>query len=149
MRIDIDRKYFNPAKYSAITLLDSSCRATVSKLHITLDTIPQNCGSKRIQTDDYIVYENEVFMKAIPTDTLVTREHDVRIRFKCSYNRSDISSLKSFRPLTSIDVQEGMFIDKSLTIEEVLHRLRGLSRLRAANEAGLQAVVEYKFPNRL
>ena len=107
MRIDIDRRYFNPVKYSAITLLDSSCRATVSKFHITLDSVPQKCGSKRTQTNDYIVYENEVYMKAIPTDALITREHDVRISFKCSYNRSDIMSSRTFRPLTSINVQEG------------------------------------------
>ena len=107
MRIDIDRKYLDPAKYSLISLLDASCKATTSKTQITLETTPQLCGSSRIETKDHIVYENEAYMKARPTGALITREHDVRIRFKCSYNRSDAMSVNAFLPLTSIDVQEG------------------------------------------
>lgn len=107
MRIDVDRNYFDPAKYAQINLLDPSCKASITESHISLDTTPQLCGSRRVEADDYIIYENEVNMKAIPTDALITREHDVRIRFKCSYNRSDLTSLNAFLPLTSIDVQPG------------------------------------------
>ena len=107
MRIDIDRKYFDPKKYTNINLLDPSCISTVSKTHITLDTLPQSCGAIKTETNDYIIYQNEVYMKARPTQELVTREHDVRIKFKCSYKKSDITGSTSFRPLTSIDVQEG------------------------------------------
>ena len=108
MRIEIDRKYFDPAKYSRISLKDESCKSTLSKTKIVLDSAPQKCGSTKVENDNYIIYQNEVYMKAIPTGKIVTREHDVRVTFSCSYNKSGMVSIQAFTPITIVDVKEGI-----------------------------------------
>ena len=107
MRIEISRKDFNTSKYSDISLLDKKCKASFSDLKIVLDTAPHLCGSKRMETADQIIYQNEVYMTAIPTGKLVTREHDVRITFSCHYNKAGYLTLESFKPQTIIDIKEG------------------------------------------
>ncbi|XP_065065139.1 ZP domain-containing protein-like [Rhopilema esculentum] len=109
MRIEIDRKFLNASKYSTINLLDSKCKARLSSSKIILDTLPHLCGSKRIETKDHIIYQNEVYMKAKPTGKLVTREHDVRVSFSCHYKKTAVLSQKSFDPQTIVDVKEDGF----------------------------------------
>ena len=112
MRIEIDRTFFNASKYSTINLLDSKCKARLSSSKIILDTLPHLCGAKRVETNDHIIYQNEVYMKAKPTGKLVTREHDVRISFSCHYKKTAVLSQKSFDPQTIIDVKEGCILFK-------------------------------------
>ena len=107
MRIDIDRKYFDPSKYSAITLLDDTCKATISETQIVLDSAPFKCGSKKEETKDSFIYRNQVYMKATPTDALITREHDVRVSFSCTYNKTGLVRLEAYKPLSTATVEYG------------------------------------------
>eukprot|EP00112_Aurelia_sp_Birch-Aquarium-sp1_P025417 Seg843.3 transcript_id=Seg843.3/GoldUCD/mRNA.D3Y31 product="ZP domain-containing protein" protein_id=Seg843.3/GoldUCD/D3Y31 len=109
MRIEIDRKYFDPTKYSRISLKDESCKSSLSETKIVLDSAPQKCGSTKIENENYIIYQNEVYMKAIPTGKIVTREHDIRVTFSCSYNKSGMVSIQAFTPITIVDVKEDGF----------------------------------------
>ena len=113
MRIEIPRNVFNSSKFSDISLLDKSCKASFSDSKIILDTAPHLCGSNRKETQDRIIYQNEVYMTAVPTGKLVTREHDVRITFSCHYDRSGYLSLQSFKPQTIIEIKEGILYNQT------------------------------------
>ena len=117
MRIEMPRSVFNSSKYSDISLLDKSCKASFSDSKIILDSAPHLCGSNRIETKDHIIYQNEVYMTAIPTGKLVTREHDVRIAFSCHYDKLGYLSLESFKPQTIIDIKEGICYSKLVNLQ--------------------------------
>ena len=107
MRIDLNTDFFDASLYSSITLRDPSCTATVSSKLISLASIPSQCRSSRKETNNRIIYENEVIMQAKQTAGMVTREIDRRVRFTCSYNKNGVVSSVSFKPISNVNVTEG------------------------------------------
>ncbi len=110
MRIELDRHFFQVSDYSNITLRDTWCRASwwSTSRYISLGTIPSQCGSTREETYDHIIYRNEVVLKAKPTSGLITRDNDMRIRLSCSYKKTGNVSSVSFKPISTVNVTEGI-----------------------------------------
>ncbi|XP_001628544.2 ZP domain-containing protein [Nematostella vectensis] len=88
---------------SYLHLNDKSCRSTeITDEHVIFRTALEGCGTTHNVSDDgkYIVYYNSITgnMKSLTTESVITREHQAVMPFKCSYERKVVLSVVSFSP---------------------------------------------------
>ena len=110
IRVDLDRRLYDPSNYSTITFLDPKCGAKFSKAYITLVTMVHSCGGEKEVKDGKIIYKNKVIMTAHRNpDNNITRDYDVEMAFRCIYNQSGFVGGVMFQPVRKISGNESKF----------------------------------------
>lgn len=82
------------------------CRATQNSTHLLIYTPLNGCGTQVNETQDALIFWNEIRMDAVIIDNVITRTHDIRLPFYCHYSRNKMLSL-SFKPRSVFFGQEG------------------------------------------
>ena len=88
---------------SLITLKDASCTANryLPSNEYGLITTFDKCGTTKKETTTYIVYENEVTWTFGSDSGGIIRSSGKKIKFSCSFDRHQNTSLLSLKPTTS------------------------------------------------
>ena len=73
------------------------CRATENSTHLIMSTPLNGCGTQVNETQDDLMFWNEIQVDAVVIDYVITRTHDINVLFYCSYSRRDRITL-SFTP---------------------------------------------------
>lgn len=82
------------------------CRATQNSTHLLIYTPLNGCGTQVNETQDALIFWNEIRVDAVIIDNVITRTHDIRLPFYCHYSRNKMLSL-SFKPRSVFFGQEG------------------------------------------
>ena len=82
------------------------CRATQNSTHLLIYTPLNGCGTQVNETQDALIFWNEIRADAVIIDNVITRTHDIRLPFYCHYSRNKMLSL-SFKPRNVYFGQEG------------------------------------------
>ena len=106
MSLSIEKQAFSFVQVEQVHLRYSSCKATENDTHLTISTLLNDCGTSVNETEDALVFWNELRVDAVIIDGVITRSHDIRLPFYCSYSRKKLVSL-SFKPLGIYNGQEG------------------------------------------
>ena len=106
MTLSIEKQSFSFVQVEQVHLRYSSCKATENGIHLTISTLLNDCGTSFNETEDALVSWNELRVDAVVIDGVITRSHDIRLPFYCSYARKKLVSL-SFNPLGIYHGQEG------------------------------------------
>lgn len=109
MQVDLDRRYFDLSIYQSITLRDPKCVARISSKYITLETVPYLCGGVQRQTNDKIIYENTVIMKAKTESGMISRYYNHMISIQCMYDRDGFVTSIPMMPVTKVIGDEGTY----------------------------------------
>ena len=83
-------------------------RATQNSTHVSLSTTLNACGTLVNETEDELIFWNEIRVDAVIIDNVITRTHDISLRFYCSYSRKKMLSIQ-FRPQQIFIGSEGAF----------------------------------------
>ncbi|XP_044165767.1 uncharacterized protein LOC114963338 isoform X2 [Acropora millepora] len=105
MSLSIEKQAFSFVQVEQVHLRYSSCKATENDTHLTISTLLNDCGTSVNETEDALVFWNELRVDAVIIDGVITRSHDIRLPFYCSYSRKKLVSL-SFKPLGIYNGQE-------------------------------------------
>ena len=101
MSLSIEKQAFSFVQVEQVHLRYSSCKATENDTHLTISTLLNDCGTSVNETEDALLFWNE-----LRVDGVITRSHDIRLPFYCSYSTKKLVSL-SFKPLGIYNGQEG------------------------------------------
>ena len=91
---------------SQLRLRYASCLATENSTHFIISTPLDDCGTLVNETEDVLIFSNEVYADALIIDNVVTRTHDLKLPFSCSYSRNTLQSL-GFTPQSIFFGHEG------------------------------------------
>ncbi|XP_067017043.1 CUB and sushi domain-containing protein 3-like isoform X1 [Acropora muricata] len=105
MSLSIEKQAFSFVQVEQVHLRYSSCKATENDTHLTISTLLNDCGTSVNETEDALLFWNELRVDAVIIDGVITRSHEIRLPFYCSYSRKKLVSL-SFRPLGIYNGQE-------------------------------------------
>ncbi|XP_074622474.1 uncharacterized protein LOC141880812 isoform X2 [Acropora palmata] len=105
MSLSIEKQAFSFVQVEQVHLRYSSCKATENDTHLTISTLLNDCGTSVNETEDALLFWNELRVDAVIIDGVITRSHDIRLPFYCSYSRKKLVSL-SFKPLGIYNGQE-------------------------------------------
>ncbi|XP_078357327.1 uncharacterized protein LOC144642207 isoform X3 [Oculina patagonica] len=97
MTVSLEKRTFKFFEVSQLHLRYASCRATQNSTHLLISTPLNGCGTLVNETEDALMFWNEVLADAVIIDFVVTRTHDIKVPFYCSYSRKILLSL-SFTP---------------------------------------------------
>ena len=106
MTISLEKQSFSFVRAEEVRLRYSSCKATENDTHVTISTLLNDCGTSVNETQDALLFWNELRVDAVIIDGVITRSQDIRLPFYCSYSRKKLLSL-SFNPLGVYYGQEG------------------------------------------
>lgn len=100
MVVSFEKNRFPSLNASRLHLLNPSCLATETSTHLYVNTSLNGCGTSFVETGDVLVFSNVVRQDASPQQSsandgsvLITREHDFKLPFHCSYSRKKLLSL--------------------------------------------------------
>ena len=91
---------------SQLHLRYGSCRATENSTHFILSTPLDGCGTLVNETEQVLIFWNEVQADALIIDNVITRTHNLKLPFSCSYSRNTLQSL-GFTPQSVFFGYEG------------------------------------------
>ncbi|XP_068694609.1 uncharacterized protein [Montipora foliosa] len=97
MTVFLEKQSFPFFQVQELHLRYPSCRATENSTHLIINTRLNDCGTSVNDTQDALLFWNELRVDAVIVDQVITRSHDIRLPFYCSYSRRDLVSL-SFTP---------------------------------------------------
>ena len=97
MTVSLEKKLFPFFQVDQLHLRYSSCRATQNSTHLLISTPLNGCGTAVNETQDALIFWNTIQADAVIIDNVITRSHDIRMPFYCSYSRKKLLSL-SFAP---------------------------------------------------
>ena len=106
MTVTFEKEKYYFFNVSELHLQYGSCRATENSTHFILRTLLNDCGTFVNETEEVLIFWNEVQADALIIDNVVTRTHDVKVPFSCSYSRKSLQSL-GFTPQSIHIGQEG------------------------------------------
>ena len=106
MTVTFEKESYYFFNASELHLRYGSCRATENSTHFILSTPLNDCGTLVNETEEVLIFWNEVQADALIIDNVITRTHDVKVPFSCSYSRKSILSL-GFTPRSIHFGQEG------------------------------------------
>ena len=109
MALSIEKQSFSFVRVEQVHLRYSSCKATENGTHVIISTLLNDCGTSVNETEHALLFWNEVQVDAVIIDGVITRSHDIRLPFYCSYSRKKLVSL-SFNPRGIYFGQEGNLI---------------------------------------
>ncbi|XP_015763765.1 PREDICTED: uncharacterized protein LOC107342772 isoform X16 [Acropora digitifera] len=98
MTISLEKQSLSFVRAEEVHLRYSSCKATENGTHVTISTLLNDCGTSVNETQDALLFWNELRVDAVIIDDVITRSHDIRLPFYCSYSRKKLLSL-SFNSL--------------------------------------------------
>ena len=78
---------------SQLHLRYGSCRATENSTHFIISTPLDGCGTLVNETEHALIFWNEVQADAFIIDNVITRTHNFKLPFSCSYSRNTLQSL--------------------------------------------------------
>lgn len=78
---------------SQLHLRYGSCRATENSTHFIISTPLDGCGTLVNETEHALIFWNEVQADAFIIDNVITRTHNLKLPFSCSYSRNTLQSL--------------------------------------------------------
>ena len=81
-------------------------RATQNSTHVLISTPLNGCGTLVNETEEELIFWNEIQVDAVIIDNVITRTHDINLPIYCSYSRRKMLSL-SFSPRNIIVGSEG------------------------------------------
>ena len=84
-------------------------RATENSTHFLISTPLNSCGTLVNETEDELIFWNEIRADAVIIDNVITRTHDIRFKFYCSYSRRKMLSIQ-FQPRHIFIGSEGTWI---------------------------------------
>ena len=97
MLVSLGKERFHYFTVNQLRLRYASCKATENSTHFLISTSLDSCGTQRNETEDYLIFWNEVLADALIIDGVVTRSHDIKMPFYCRYSRKKLMSL-AFTP---------------------------------------------------
>ena len=97
MTVALEKQTFKFFQVSQLHLRYASCKATQNSTHLLISTPLNGCGTLRNETEDALIFWNEISADAVIIDYVITRTHDIKLPFYCSYSRKALLSL-SFTP---------------------------------------------------
>ena len=106
MTVTLEKETYHFFDVSQLHLRYASCRATENSTHFIISTPLNDCGTFVNETEHVLIFWNEVLADALIIDNVVTRTHDVKLPFSCSYPRKTLQSL-GFTPLSKFFGHEG------------------------------------------
>jgi len=101
MTVSLEKQTFHFFEASKLRLFYSSCRATDNSTHLLISTPLNDCGTLVNETEDSLIFWNEIRVEAVIIDNVITRTHDIKFPFSCRYSRREVLSL-SFKPRSII-----------------------------------------------
>ena len=101
--------------FSVCILFFVHYRATQNSTHVSISTTLNACGTLVNETEDELIFWNEIRVDAVIVDNVITRTHDINLRFYCSYSRKKMLSIQ-FRPQQIFIGSEGAFENSFLYI---------------------------------
>ncbi len=119
MTVSLEKRTFKFFEVSQLHLRYASCRATENSTHLLISTPLNGCGTLVNETEDALMFWNEVLADAVIVDYVVTRTHDIKIPFYCSYPRKTLLSL-SFTPQRIYFGTEGATMMLTLQYSRIL-----------------------------
>ena len=93
MTISLEKQSFSFVRAEEVHLRYSSCKATENGTHVTISTLLNDCGTSVNETQDALLFWNELRVDAVIIDGVITRSHDIRLPFYCSYSRKKVAEL--------------------------------------------------------
>ena len=84
-------------------------RATENSTHVLLSTPLNSCGTLVNETKDALIFWNEVRADSVIIDNVISRTHDIKFEFYCSYSRKKMLSIQ-FQPKHIFIGSEGSLI---------------------------------------
>ena len=84
-------------------------RATENSTHFLISTPLNSCGTLVNETEDALIFWNEIRADAVIIDNVITRTHDIKFKFYCSYSRRKMLSIQ-FQPQHIFIGSEGTWI---------------------------------------
>ncbi|XP_074622654.1 uncharacterized protein LOC141880949 [Acropora palmata] len=97
MNVSLDKKTFPYFTVNNLRLRYYSCRASENSTHLLIGTPLNWCGTQVNETQDSLIFWNEIQVDAVVIDFVVTRTHKVNLKFYCTYPRRKYLSI-SFEP---------------------------------------------------
>nr|XP_058953257.1 uncharacterized protein LOC131780658 [Pocillopora verrucosa] len=97
MTVSLEKQRFHYFTVNQLRLRYASCKANENSTHFLISTSLDSCGTQRNETEDYLIFWNEVLADALIIDGVVTRTHDIKLPFYCRYSRKKLMSL-AFTP---------------------------------------------------
>ncbi|XP_073242010.1 ZP domain-containing protein-like [Porites lutea] len=94
MTISLKKETFPFFDANNLHLRYSSCRATQNSTHVSISTNLNACGTLVNETEDALIFWNEIRVDAVITGNVITRTHDINLRFHCSYSRKKMLSVQ-------------------------------------------------------
>ncbi|XP_066022016.1 deleted in malignant brain tumors 1 protein-like isoform X2 [Pocillopora verrucosa] len=95
--VALEKKTFPFFDVARLHLRYSSCKATQNDTHLLISTPLNGCGTLVNETEDDLIFWNEIRTEVVLIDNVITRSHDVKIPFYCSYSRRKWVNL-GFKP---------------------------------------------------
>ena len=77
--------------------------------HFSVSTPLNSCGTLVNETEDALIFWNEIRADAVIIDNVITRTHDIKFKFYCSYSRRKMLSIQ-FQPQHIFIGSEGTWI---------------------------------------
>ena len=106
MTVTLEKDTYHFLNVTQLRLRYASCRATENATHFIISTPLNDCGTFVNETEDVLIFWNEVLADALIIDNVITRTHDVKLPFSCRYSRKSLLSL-GFAPRSFYFGHEG------------------------------------------
>ena len=90
-------------------------RATQNSTHVSISTNLNACGTLVNETEDALIFWNEIRVDAVITGNVITRTHDINLRFHCSYSRKKMLSVQ-FQTQQVFTGSEGALINSFFSL---------------------------------
>ena len=98
MSITLPKSLLRRVDRHHIRLVNTSCQATETATHYTLETPLTGCGTVSRHTKEAVVYSNKVMEIPIAQKEIVTRVREIEIPFYCYYANSGVVSAVGLKP---------------------------------------------------
>ena len=92
-------------------------RGTQNSTHLLIQTPLNGCGTQVNETEDALIFWNEIQVDAVVIDYVITRTHNIRLPFYCSYSRRKMLSI-SFKPRNVYFGEEGNVESKQFFLRQ-------------------------------
>ncbi|XP_068721771.1 uncharacterized protein [Montipora capricornis] len=85
--VSLEKQTFRYFTVNNLRLRYSSCRATENSTHFLIDTPLNGCGTQVNETEDNMIFWNQILVDALVLDDVITRTHAVDLPFYCVFPR--------------------------------------------------------------
>ncbi|XP_078375949.1 uncharacterized protein LOC144659409 isoform X1 [Oculina patagonica] len=93
MTVALEKETYHFFEVSQLHLHYASCRATENSTHLIISTPLNGCGTLVNETEHVLIFWNEIQADTVVIDNVITRSHDIKLPFSCSYSRKTLLSL--------------------------------------------------------